>query len=89
MGYVPDWLMGHGMCSNKNWYMYMANYLNLQSKGVCTSASCAVDSQTATIGGNGTRWWPDASSEPKLFAVKPTLCARDYEHMYGPTGSRM
>jgi hypothetical protein len=33
--YVPDWLIGHGMCSNKNWYMYMMNYLGLQSKGVC------------------------------------------------------
>lgn len=87
--YVPDWLIGHGMCSNKNWYMYMVNYLALQSNGACTSPSCAVDARTATIGRNGTQWWPDASSEPKLFPVKPTLCDRDYEHMSGPTGAPM
>lgn len=87
--YVPDWLIGHGMCSNKNWYAYMVNYLSLQSKGACTSLSCAVDATAATLGLNGTKWWPDASSEPKLFALKPTLCDRDYEHMRGPGGAAM
>jgi hypothetical protein len=82
--YVPDWLVGHGMCSNKNWYMYMVNYLNLLSQGACTSASCAADARLATMGGNGTRWWPDSMSEPRMFALKPTLCDRDYEHMKGP-----
>ena len=85
--YVPDWLMGHGMCSNKNWYMYMLNYLKFQSTGACSGSSCMVDARTATFGVNGTRWWADASSEPQLFAVKPTLCDRDYEHMRGPTGA--
>ncbi len=60
--YVPDWLVGHGMCSNKNWYMYMLNYLKFQSNGACTGSSCMVDARTTTFGVNGTRWWADASS---------------------------
>jgi len=87
--YVPDWMVGHGMCSNKNWYMYMVNYLALQANGTCSLASCRVDAKTATLGSNGTRWWPDASSEPQMFALKPTLCDRDYEHLKGPSGVAM
>ena len=87
--YVPDWLVGHGMCSNKNWFMYMLNYLNLQSQGTCTGTSCAVDARRVTLRGNGTLWWPESMSEPQIFALKPTLCDRDYEHMKGPNGIAM
>ena len=80
--YVPDWLEGHGMCSNKNWYSYNMNLQGMQQCASCQEQSCALNSRC-----NG--WWPILSTEPKRFAVRPTLCDRDYEHLLGPSGLRM
>ena len=90
--YVSDWLEGHGMCSNKNWYMYNIN--NNQAKqakcsGSCSGTSCSFNARTCTMGVNSTLWWPPEQAEPKIFPVKPTICDRDYEHMRGPSGSPM
>jgi hypothetical protein len=90
--YVPDWLEGHGMCSNKNWYMYSLNQARLQSGGcasACTSTSCQLNSRACELSLNRSVWWPMLKAEPSLFAVQPTMCDRDYEHMNGPTGARM
>ena len=88
--YVPDWLEGHGMCSNKNWYMYSLNLAGVQGCGsTCTSTSCQFNSRVCELSLNRSYWWPQLKSEPVSFAVKPTVCDRDYEHMSGPTGARM
>ena len=84
--YVPDWLEGHGMCSNKNWYLYS---LNLQQAGTCKGTSCAIDSRATSLPLNSSLWWPVASPQPKLFPVMPTICDRDYEHMAGPSAIPM
>jgi hypothetical protein len=90
--YVPDWLEGHGMCSNKNWYMYSLNLAGLQKSGcvsTCSSTSCQFNSRSCELALNQSIWWPQLKAEPIAFAVKPTVCDRDYEHMNGPTGTRM
>jgi hypothetical protein len=90
--YVPDWLEGHGMCSNKNWYMYSLNLAGLQSAGCvssCSAKSCQFNSRMCRRSLNQSTWWPMLKAEPESFAVKPTVCDRDYEHMNGPTGARM
>jgi hypothetical protein len=90
--YVPDWLEGHGMCSNKNWYMYSLNLAGLQKSGcasACSSTSCKFNSRVCELSLNRSTWWPQLKAEPTAFAVKPTVCDRDYEHMNGPTGERM
>ena len=88
--YVPDWLKGHGMCSNKNWYMYN---LNVQGAKGCSSScqddSCTFNAHQCSLPLNGSKWWPMFSAEPMQFAVKPTLCDRDYEHLRGPAGAKM
>ena len=81
--YVPDWLQGHGMCSNKNWYAYNQNLQGVQTCASCQQASCSFNSRTCNA------WWPQLSTEPKRFAVRPTLCDRDYEHLVGPRGGKM
>ncbi len=40
--YVQDWLGGHGMCSNKNWYRYN---LDVQAVRACGAACGATDCQ--------------------------------------------
>ena len=88
--YVPDWLEGHGMCSNKNWYMYSLNLAVMQACApTCTGTSCQFNSRTCERSLNRSVWWPQLKAEPESFAVKPTVCDRDYEHMNGPTGGRM
>jgi hypothetical protein len=83
--YVPDWLASHGMCSNKNWFMYSKNLINAQSLTTCQSGYCTVDSQQCKLPFGNRTWWASDKAEPNLFAVKPTVCDRDYEHMLGPT----
>ena len=83
--YVPDWLEGHGMCSNKNWYLYE---LNLKQTGSCSS-SCPINAHTTQLALNSSLWWPTASPQPQLFPVLPTICDRDYEHMSGPNNIPM
>jgi hypothetical protein len=88
--YVPDWLEGHGMCSNKNWYMYSLNLAGVQGcTPTCSPTSCQFNSRSCELSLNRSVWWPMLSAEPTSFAVKPTVCDRDYEHMNGPSGTRM
>lgn len=89
--YVPDWLEKHGMCSNKNWYTYSLNLASLQtcSGSSCTSKACQFNSRVCELSFNQSYWWPQLKAEPAVFAVKPAVCDRDYEHMNGPTGSPM
>ena len=88
--YVPDWLEKHGMCSNKNWYMYNLNLAGLQRcAATCTNTSCQLNSRVCELSLNQSYWWPQLKAEPSVFAVKPAVCDRDYEHMSGPTGSPM
>ena len=88
--YVPDWLDGHGMCSNKNWYTYILNLAGVKGCGAtCASGSCRFNSRTCSLSLNQSYWWPKLKAIPSLFAVEPTVCDRDYEHMNGPTGARM
>ena len=87
--YVPDWLTGHGMCSNKNWYYYSLNLINAQACGSCSGGSCSFNARTCSQALNGSQWWPAASAQPKMFAVNPTVCDRDYEHLRGPNGAAM
>lgn len=88
--YVPDWLDGHGMCSNKNWYTYSLNLAGVRGCGsTCTSSSCQFNSRTCSLSLNQSYWWPSLKAMPSLFAVEPTVCDRDYEHMNGPRGVRM
>ena len=87
--YVPDWLQGHGMCSNKNWYYYSLSLRDLQACGECTAAECAFDSRACKLPFNASLWWPLLSATPARFAVQPTLCDRDYEHLRGPNSVRM
>ena len=88
--YVPDWLDGHGMCSNKNWYMYSLNLAGVQGCApTCSSTACQFNSRSCSLSLNRSVWWPLLQAEPASFAVKPTVCDRDYEHLDGPTGVRM
>lgn len=87
--YVPDWLPGHGMCANKNWYYYSVNLNGVAACGSCSGTSCAFNSRTCSLALNGSVWWPQVSSTPKQFAVQPTICDRDYEHLRGPGGLPM
>lgn len=88
--YVPDWLRGHGMCSNKNWYTYSLNLAGVQGcSAACSSTSCQFNSRTCALSLNQSYWWPQLKAVPELFAVEPTVCDRDYEHMNGPAGARM
>lgn len=86
---VPDWLEGHGMCSNKNWYMYSINMRSVQAGAgaACTNASCPVDARRTALPLNNSLWWPVSSPQPTLFPVLPTVCDRDYEHMAMPSGA--
>ena len=88
---VPDWLKGHGMCSNKDWYMYSLNLLGRQVEGTCPASSqfCRVNASAASFPLDGSLWWPSANQEPRMFAVNPTVCDRDYEHLLGPSGAAM
>jgi len=89
--YVPDWLEGHGMCSNKNWYGYSVNLNRAQDCSAlsCSSSDCSVNARTCRMGLNASLWWPPEQAEPRVFAVRPTVCDRDYEHMRGPTNAPM
>ena len=88
--YVPDWLEGHGMCSNKNWYSYSLNLAGVQKcVSTCSATSCQFNSRACELSLNRSYWWPQLKAEPASFAVKPAVCDRDYEHMSGPTGARM
>jgi hypothetical protein len=91
--YVPDWLSSHGMCSNKNWYAYQKNLDQAKTcalQACTTQTKCNVNPLTCTLPVDQQPWW-DASDgstkgkEPNIFAVKPTVCDRDYEHMLGQT----
>jgi hypothetical protein len=89
--YVPDWLENHGMCSNKNWYIYSLNVQRAQACSAlsCSSTDCSVNSRTCQMSLNSSLWWPPEQAEPKVFAVKPTICDRDYEHLAGPSNTPM
>jgi hypothetical protein len=87
--YVPDWLEGHGMCSNKNWYMYSQNLLGVSASGKCGASSCPVDASSAKLPLTLSPWWLTGSPQPAQFPVKPTVCDRDYEHMSGASGVPM
>ena len=87
--YVPDWLEGHGMCSNKNWYYYTQGLRNVQECGTCSASACAFDPRACKLPFNASLWWPPLSAVPAKFAVRPTVCDRDYEHLRGPSGLRM
>ncbi len=83
--YVPDWLENHGMCSSKNWYNYSLNVQRAQvcSALSCSSTDCSINSRTCQMSLNSSLWWPHEQAEQNVFAVKPTICDRDYEHMAG------
>ena len=67
------------MCSNKNWYYS----LNLNGAS-CTGAKCTINARSKGLPLSTSVWWPASSTEQQLFAVKPTVCNRDYEHLVGP-----
>ena len=54
-----------------------------------SSQYCQVDSSSSYLPLNSSLWWPFTSEQPKLFAVNPTMCDRDYEHLSGPSNIRM
>ena len=87
--YVPDWLVGHGMCSNKNWYYYSLALISVGSCGSCSSSYCSFNSRKCSLPFNSSVWWPQSSTIPKQFPVLPTVCDRDYEHLRGPSGLQM
>ena len=88
--YVPDWLQGHGMCSNKNWYMYSQDLASVTRCATsCSEKSCQFNARECMLAFNQSVWWPQLQAEPSRFAVKPTVCDRDYEHLRGPNGKPM
>ena len=87
--YVPDWLQGHGMCANKNWYYYSLSLQGAQACGTCSGTACSLNARRCSLPFNASLWWPPLSATPLRLAVQPTLCDRDYEHLSGPTGRRM
>ena len=88
--YVQDWLGGHGMCSNKNWYKYS---LDVQAArgcaGTCGTQDCLFDPRQCELSLNRSTWWPQLSAEPLQFKIRPTICDRDYEHLLGPNSLPM